>query len=156
MIFRCLAHREARFYCSRLVREQDSLFFSIFEKSRKMDAKREPKRPKNHLFWGPNRALGAHGSIDCAIRGLLVGCQKNMFFWSAKNRLKKIKNRPRGAQGPILAQRPVAKHTIFGQEVPGAASRARTSKQIIDRGAIGAGSDTPWAKGPANLYGKTL
>ena len=31
-------------------------------------------------FFVQNRASGAPGSIDCAIRGVLVRCQKNMFF----------------------------------------------------------------------------
>ena len=47
--------------------------------------------------------------------------------------------------------RVIGEGCIFGQEVPGAASRARTSKEKNDRGAVGAGSDTPWADGPANF-----
>ena len=43
----------------------------------------------------------------------------------------------------------IRKGGIFGQEVPGTASRARTSKEKNDRGAVGAGSDTPWAVGLA-------
>ena len=34
---------------------------------------------------------------------------------------------------------------IFGQEVPGVAARARTSKEKTDREAVGTGSDAPGA-----------
>jgi hypothetical protein len=47
------------------------------------------------------------------------------------------------------AARRIAEGTIFGRRVPGAASRARTSKEKNDRGEVGGGSDTPWADGPA-------
>ena len=36
-------------------------------------------------------------------------------------------------------------------EVQGAASRARLVITNYDRGAVGGGSDTPWAIGPANF-----
>jgi hypothetical protein len=64
---------------------------------------------------------------------------------------KNNKNRLKCAQGPILSFRRIAKGAIFGQEVPGAASRARLVITNYDRGAVGGGSDTPWAIGPANF-----
>ena len=102
----------------------------------------------------PKRPLGRQGSIYSSILSIWAPVEKNMFFRSAKKRPKIIKNRPKCAQGPILSFCRIAEGAIFGQEVPGAASRARTSKQKNDRGAVGGGSDTPWAVGPANLCPK--
>ena len=76
---------------------------------------------------------------------------KNNVFRSFKNLVKIFKNLPWDAQGSILSLQGSGKWCIFGQEVPGDASRARTSKEKNDRGAAGGGSDTPWAVGPATL-----
>ena len=77
-------------------------------------------------------------------------CRKKHVFSigqeTTKNNYKSTKMIPR-ADFVVLTDR---QGSIFGQEVPGAALRARTSEQKNDRGAVGGGSDTLWAIGPAN------
>ena len=121
--------------------------FTFFEKVENR-SQNEHQKSSKMVQNGPHERPVTYYSPSRSIFGAIG---KSVFFRSAKNRLKIFKNRPWGAQGSILALRPVGPWCIFGQEVPGAASRARTSKEKNDRGAAGGGSDTPGADGPANF-----
>ena len=93
------------------------------------------------------RLLGRPGTF-------LGESEKRNFFDVAPGVEKVGQNRPLGAQGSKKALRLLRKCDSLARRVPGAASRARTSKEKNDRGAAGAGSDTPWAVGPANFSTK--
>ena len=72
--------------------------------------------------------------------GTFLGESKKRHFFDVAPGVEKVsQNRPSGAQGSILVLRVDGALCIFGQEVPGAASRARTGKEKNARGAIGAG-----------------
>ena len=121
--------------------------FSPFQKKSKNRCQNDLQKSwKMHQNGGPERLGSIYSSFLC-ISG---DVEKKWFFEVVPGRPKKRKIEPCGAQGSILSPRVIAKGSpsapFWARRVPGAASRARTSEEKNDRGAIGGGSDTPWAQ----------
>ena len=126
--------------------------FASFGKSRKIDGERTPK---SNEIWAKMEPGAPKGRL-CQGPGRFWRDRKNCVFSrgkrTTKNPEKWNQNAPRADFVAPGDRQPVGAWCIFGQEVPGAASRARYG--VVKQWVIGAGSDTPWAAGPANLlYG---
>ena len=82
---------------------------------------------------------------------LWCDAKKTCFFDRPKINEKSLKIGHAAPKGRFCRSGSSAGGRFLARRVPGAASRARTSKEKNDRGAVGARSDTPWAVGLANF-----
>ena len=99
--------------------------FAIFEKSRKIDAKREAK---SHVFSSKNAPWAHQGRLRVPFWSIFEDSKNRRFFDVAFSRRKIDKNRSLDAQGLASALRGVAEVTISVIRGPRAAANYQRNR----------------------------